>query len=134
MSSWKSGIIMFTNKVINNIWNTKHNLYLYYIRYYISKANNTDDLLCIFKTIASNNKFVSTDELLSLITECFIKYPVTENELQKMSQWQQLYNSDLGVNSYITLTFWLCIIQAIEENECKNNILCPKKLKSKSDD
>ena len=127
--TWKSGIIMFANKVINNIWNTKHNLYLYYIRYYISKANNTDDLLSIFKTIASNNKFVSTDELLTLITECFIRYPITEIELQKMSQWQQIYNNELGVNSYITLTFWLCIIKAIQENESKNNILRLKTLK-----
>ena len=125
---------MFKNKVINNIWNTKHNLYLYYIRYYISKANNIDDLLCIFKSIASNNKFVTTDELLNLITDCFIRYPVTEIELQKMSQWQQLYNCDLGVNSYITLTFWLCIIKAIQENESKNNILYVKTLKCKLDD
>ena len=130
----KSEIIMFKNKVINNIWNTKHNLYLYYIRYYISKANNIDDLLCIFKSIASNNKFVTTDELLNLITDCFIRYPVTEIELQKMSQWQQLYNCDLGVNSYITLTFWLCIIKAIQENESKNNILYVKTLKCKLDD
>uniref|UniRef100_A0A6C0AXP5 Uncharacterized protein n=1 Tax=viral metagenome TaxID=1070528 RepID=A0A6C0AXP5_9ZZZZ len=132
--TWKSEIIMFKNKVINNIWNTKHNLYLYYIRYYISKANNIDDLLCIFKSIASNNKFVTTDELLNLITDCFIRYPVTEIELQKMSQWQQLYNCDLGVNSYITLTFWLCIIKAIQENESKNNILYVKTLKCKLDD
>ena len=132
--TWKSDIIMFANKIINNIWNKKHNLYLYHIRYYISKANNADDLLCIFKTIASNNKFVTTDELLTLITDCFIQYPVTEIELQKMSLWQQLYNSDLGVNSYITLTFWLCIIKAIEENESKSNISRIKTLKYKSDD
>jgi hypothetical protein len=114
---WKSGLIRFANILINNIWDTKHSLYLYYIRYYIYKAKNPDDLLAIFRTIAANNKFVTTDELLSLITEIFSKYPLTEIELQKMSQWQQLYNSDLGLYSYVTTTFWLCTIQAIQDNE-----------------
>jgi len=127
--TWKSGIIIFANKLINNIFNTKHNFYLYYIRYYICKANNIDDLLAIFKIIASNNKFVTTDELFCLITECFIRYPVSEIELQKMSQWQQLYNCDLGTHNYISLTFWLCAIQAIQENESQNNILRVKTLK-----
>ena len=103
--------------LLNNIWNTKHNFYLYYIRYYIYKAKNPHDLLAIFRIIASNNKFVTTDELFSLITEIFTKYPLTEIELQKMSQWQQLYDSELGLYSYVTTTFWLCTIQAIQENE-----------------
>ena len=113
----------YTNILLNNIWDTKHNLYLYYIRQKIHNTKSPHDLLCIFKNIASNNKFITTDELLTLLTDCFIKYPLTEIELQKMSQWQQLYNSDLGLYNYVTTTFWLCTIMAIQENE--NNVILP---------
>lgn len=118
---WLSNVIQFIKKygnvIVEPILNKKRNCYLYYIRYYIYKAKNPRDLLAILKIIASNNKFVTTDELFSLITEIFTKYPLTEIELQKMSQWQQLYDSELGLYSYVTTTFWLCTIQAIQENE-----------------
>ena len=116
----QSSITWFVNKfynIINIVLDKKHNSYLYYIRYMIYRAKNPTDLLSIFQTIASNNKFITTDELLELLTECFIKYPLTEIELQKMSYWQQLYNVDLGIYCYVTTTFWLCIILAIQENE-----------------
>jgi len=115
---WQIRIINITNYtdiIIKKIKSTKYNLYLYYVRYYIYKAKNTQDLINIIKSAASNYK--TTDELFGLLTDCFIKYPLTDIELQKMSTWEQLYNTDLGLNNYITTIIWLCSIQAIQENE-----------------
>jgi hypothetical protein len=116
--NWRINIIQYIKKygnvIVEPILKTKRNLYLYYIRHKIYKAVDPSDLLSIFKTIASNNQFVTTDELLSLITEIFIKYPLTEIELQKISHWQQLYDSDLGLYCYVTTTLWLSSILAIQ--------------------
>jgi hypothetical protein len=118
--NWRTNVIQFIKKygnvIVEPILNTKRNLYLYYIRHKIYTATDPSDLLSVFKTITSNNQFVTTDELLSLITEIFIKYPLSEIELQKLSLWQQLYDSDLGLYCYITTTLWLCSILAVRGN------------------
>ena len=119
-----TNIKKYTGDIFNYIIDTKSSIYLYYIRQRIYKANNTQDLTNIFKSIASNYKDVTTDELFSILTDCFLKYPLTEMELQKMSTWEQLHNTELGINNYITTIIWLCTIQAIQENEKKyKNIL-----------
>ena len=109
--------------IINNLYLyyniTRNYLYLYYIRYYISKAKDPKDLIIILQYITANNKETTTDELLNIITNCFIKYPLTDIELQKISSWQQLYNDELGLYNYVTCFFWLCAIQSIQENEQK---------------
>ena len=115
----------YTNSITQKFFETKSNIYLYYIRQCIYKANTADDLTNIFKNIASNYKNITTDELFSILTDCFIKYPLTENELQKISTWEQLYNTECGMSNYVTTTIWLCTIQAIQDNEnnrCKKNI------------
>ena len=94
-------------------------MYLYYIRYNIYKAKDPQDLVNILKNIAYYNGFINTDELSTIIIECFTKYPLTEIELQKMSNWQQLHNYELGINNYATTIFWICTILAIQENEQK---------------
>ena len=53
----------WTPTIINNVWNIKHNLYLYYIRRKIYKAENPKDLICLLQTIASYHKSITTDEL-----------------------------------------------------------------------
>ena len=107
----------YTNIIITKILDAKYNIYLYYIRHHIYKANVPQDLINILKNIASNYKDITTDELFSILTDCFIKYPLTNIELQKMSTWEQLYSCELGLNNYTTTIIWLCIIQAIQENE-----------------
>ena len=109
----------YANKIGKTIFKVKQNIYLYYIRYNIYKANSVQDLISILKSIASNNKGITSDELFTILTDCFIKYPLTEIELQKMSTWEQLYNTDLGLDNYATTIIWLCTIQAIQENEQK---------------
>jgi len=105
----------YTSAIIKPIVNTKSNLYLYYIRQRIYKANTADDLTNIFKNIASNYKNINTDDLFTILTDCFIKYPLTDTELQKMSTWEQLHNTELGMTNYVTTIIWLCTIQAIQE-------------------
>ena len=69
------------------------------------------------KSISSNNKYSAAEELYALLTDCLLRYPLTEIELQKMSTWEQNHNSELGIYNYATTVFWLCAIQAIQENE-----------------
>lgn len=107
----------YSNLIIHKIYDTKSNAYLYYIRQRIYKANTADDLHNIFKNIESNYKNITTDELLTILTDCFIKYPPTDDELQKISTWEQLYNTEYGMSNYITTTIWLSSILAIQENE-----------------
>ena len=116
----------YANKITNNILKIKYNMYLYYIRYYIYKANTVQDLIRILKNIAYNYKNITGDELFTILTDCFIKYPLTDIELQKMSNWEQIHNTELGETNYVTTIIWLCSIQSIEENE-KKLLICNTK-------
>lgn len=117
----------YANKITNNILKIKYNMYLYYIRYYIYKANTVQDLIRILKNIAYNYKNITGDELFTILTDCFIKYPLTDIELQKMSNWEQIHNTELGETNYVTTIIWLCSIQSIQENEQKLLICNTKK-------
>lgn len=112
----------YISQINNIIFKIKYNFNLYYIRQYIYKAKNVQDLIAIMKNIASNktltlNKIMSSDELFTILTDCFIKYPLSEKELQKMSILEQLYNTEHGINNYTTTVIWLCTIVAIQESE-----------------
>ena len=36
--------------------------------------------------------------------------------MQKFSIWQQEYNNEGGINNYATLTFWISIIESLNNN------------------
>ena len=115
---WKITVIdieEYTKLFQRKIVNIKDNFYLYYIRYKIYCAKEPDDLINLLQYISDTTN--NTDDILNLLTNCFIKYPLSDIELQKMSQWQQIYDSELGIYSYTTITLWLSIINAIQERE-----------------
>ena len=109
----------YTSIITQTFLDTRSSIYVYYVRRCIYKANSPQDLTNIIKNIASNYKNISTDELFSVLTDCFLKYPLTDIELQKMSTWEQSYNVELGMTNYVTTIIWLSTIQAIQENEEK---------------
>ena len=106
-----------TKIIINNISNTNYNVYIYFIRNKIRNAKSIIDLTNILKQMGYTS---STDNLVNIITDSFIKYPLTDIELQQLSIWEQLYITDIGIFSYVITTFWLCAIQSIQENEFYN--------------
>ena len=108
---------------IKNYINGKiDNLYIYYLRHQISKAASLDDLITILKKIEATHIDISTDELSNILLKCFTQYPLSEIELQKLSTWQQLYELELGLHSYVATIFWICSIQAIQETKDNNSI------------
>jgi len=119
--NWPTNVIQFVQKwgnaIVKPILTKKHNIYLYYIRYKITNANLPEDLIRILKNIANINNHIATEDLFKLLIECLIKYPLTEIELQKISNWQQLYDNELGIYNYATATFWVCSVCAIQESE-----------------
>tara|TARA_B100001093_G_scaffold407422_1_gene396044 strand:+ start:1847 stop:2239 length:393 start_codon:yes stop_codon:yes gene_type:complete len=105
----------YTYDLINKIISIKDSVYLYYIRYRIYNLKSPSDLINLLQSLS--NKKENTDYLLNLLTNCFKKYPLSENELQKISQWQQLYQFDNGIYSFTTITLWISIISSIQERE-----------------
>ena len=103
--------------IIKKLQDIRHNIYLYYIRYNIYRARDIQDLINIIKNIAAKNKYITTDEIFTILTDSIKKYPLTDIELQNLSTWEQIHNSEGGEKNYVATVFWLCIIQAIQENE-----------------
>lgn len=109
----------YANKMLNIVYTIHNNLYLFYIRQTIYRAKKPKELVILLQNIvrASNNRSITTDELCTILIECFNKYPLTHGELQKLSLWQQLHEPDLDIYNYTTTVFWLCTIQFIQELE-----------------
>jgi len=108
---------------VKHLQNIKYSIYLYYIRYNIYRANSTEDLIKIIKNISLKKEYTTTDAIFDILVDCFKKYPLTEKELQKISIWEQLYNLEGGERNYVTTSFWLCIIQSIQETEQEKLLL-----------
>lgn len=92
-----------------------YNIYIKYIRYRISLINNVKDIIKIFKNINFFYKNITTDKICEIIIEGFKIYPLSEEELQKISLLEQNYSINLGIENYATCLLWLCVIQSIQE-------------------
>ena len=104
--------------ITNPVRNKYSILYLYYIRYKISKINNVDDIVKIFKIINYYfNYSCTTDMILDILINSLLLYPLTDIELQKLSLLQQQYYNYNNIFGYITLTLWLAVIHIIIINE-----------------
>jgi hypothetical protein len=92
-----------------------YNIYIKYIRYRIFLINNVKDIIKIFKNINFFYKNITTDKICEIIIDGFKIFPLSEQELQKLSLLEQNYNSNLGIENYATCILWLCVIQSIQE-------------------
>ena len=93
-----------------------HKIYIKYVRHRIYLINNVEDLIKIFKNINFFYKNITSDKICELIIEGFKLYPLSEEELQKISLLEQNYSNNLGLENYTTCILWLCVIQYIQEN------------------
>ena len=102
------------NILVSSVKNKYNILYLYYIRYKIFKFNNVNDIVKIFRLIDYYLGYSSnTDSILDFLLQAFSIYSLSENEMQKISLYQQLYSNIGDINEYVTLTLWLAVVQSI---------------------
>ena len=92
-----------------------YNLYIKYIRRRIYLINDVKDIIKVLKNINFFYKKIITDKICEIIIEGFKMYPLSEQELQKISLLEQNYSSNLGIENYATCLLWLCVIQSIQE-------------------
>ena len=112
----KIPIHFFTSIKEISIQNKRY-FYMYFLRFWVHKAKNVNDLIKILNFLTSKYMCLSTDDLTEFLVNCFIRYPITELELQRFSLWQQTYDLRGDIDNFTTTLFWVCIIQAIQESE-----------------
>ena len=80
------------------------------IRNKLKQINDINNVINILKELNVDN----SDNLLNTIYTCYLLEPPDDNELQKISELQQLYNNKLNVEEYSIMTLWCCIIYYID--------------------
>ncbi len=94
----------------------KYNFYLYYLNSRILRCKDVYELYSIFKNISFFYPSLSSDDLLTILTDCIKKYPLTIEKIQYFSTLQQNYDRQNGIEGYVTIVVWMAIIQSINEN------------------
>ena len=94
----------------------KHILYLNFIRLRIYYSKKPKDIIKILKNICYFNSYNCSDDILTFLIKCFTIYPLTDNEMQKFSIWEQEYNNEGGMINFATFTMWLSIIESLNNN------------------
>ena len=105
LSSFKEKIKNYKIKL--NYFTKK--LFYIYLRYELSNIKNIEDCIKILKY------FETTDNMFENIIYVFNLYPPTDKELQTLSLLFQKYFNDLTINGFAAITFWLIVIQWINE-------------------
>ena len=103
---------------LNKIKVFKYKIYLYYLSISISQTKNINDLIIFLKKI-SNYYNLNSDQLSNLLTDCFKYYPLKDIDLQKLSLWEQQFQSDLGIANFVSTLVWICSIISIQERQIK---------------
>ena len=103
------------NKIVKHYNEKKYSLYLYYLSLRIHRCKSVHELYNIFKNISFFYSCISSDNLLTILTECMKKYPLTMEKIQYFSTLQQNYSDKNGIDGYITIVIWMAIIQSINE-------------------
>ena len=93
----------------------KYTFYLYYLSSRISRCKSVYELLNLFKNINFFYPHMSSDNLLTILTECIKKYPLSNEKIQYFSTLQQKYDNQNGIEGYITIVMWMAIIHTINE-------------------
>ena len=93
-----------------------YSIYLKYLRYRIKSCNTVDDIVSLLKNINFFHKDTTSDKICDILIKCFNIYPITNEELQKFSIFEQQYNNEYGIYNYATFILWTSIIISIQEN------------------
>lgn len=103
--------------MFKKLFEWKYRIYLKYLRYRFYNVKKEIDIIKIMKNISLFYPYLTTDQLLGIINDCFSLYPLTEIELQKFSILQQRNDLELGINNYVTFVLWCCCIYSIQNNQ-----------------
>lgn len=106
--------------MFKKLFEWKYRIYLRYLRYRFHKVKNEQDIINIMKNISLFYPYLTTDQLLNIINDCFSLYPLTDIELQKFSILQQKNDLELGINNYVTFVLWCCCIYSVENSRSSN--------------
>lgn len=99
-----------------------YSIYLKYLRRRIRYCNTSDDIVKLIKNIDFFHKDTTSDKICDILIKCLILYPLTNDELQKFSIFQQQHDGEGGLYNFVTFTLWISSIQSIKEiNDIKNN-------------
>ena len=90
-------------------------LYLKYLRYRIKKSKSIDELVDVFRNISFFYPSLSGDDILNIISECFIAQPPNDQELQRFSTFQQQHEYTLGIESYVSFIIWISTIDTVNK-------------------
>ena len=103
-----------------------YSIYLKYLRYRIKSCKNVDDIVSLLKNINFFHKDITSDKICDILIKCFCIYPITNEELQKFSIFEQQYSNEYGIYNYATFILWTSIIISIQENiflDNSNNLI-----------
>jgi hypothetical protein len=105
------------NKKLGNYYNSYYKLYkLKKLRIKLKQINDINNVIYILKELNFNNVngVTNSDNLLNTIYACYLIEAPSDNELQKISELQQLYNNKFNMEEYAITTLWCSIIYYID--------------------
>lgn len=95
--------------------NKMYIIYLTWLRYRIFYIKSEECVLNIINNIQWIFKTQTSDELCEIFIDCFLYFPLSQEELQKLSLLQQQYDNELGLYNYITFILWISSQYSIQE-------------------
>lgn len=109
----------YLNKIknYNSYFTTYYNLHkLKRLRTKLKCINDINSVINILKelNIDNINGIANSDNLLNKIYASYLIEPPSDQELQKLSELQQLYNNKLNIEEYSIMTLWCCTIYYID--------------------
>ena len=99
--------------VLNNFFYDYH---LSYISYRISNIKNVKDITYIIQNITFFFKNATSDTIITILTDCFEKYPLTEKNTRNISILHQNYEFSNGKEDYCCFVLWISIVYSINNN------------------
>ena len=107
----------YLNKINEKYENYKSYYDSYYKLYKLKKLRNKlkyiNDINSVISILKELNVY-NSDNLLNTIYACYLLEPPSDDELQKISELQQLYNNKFNIEEYSIMTIWCSIIYYID--------------------
>tara|TARA_B100001093_G_scaffold520286_1_gene614274 strand:- start:4284 stop:4784 length:501 start_codon:yes stop_codon:yes gene_type:complete len=105
------------HKSLKYFKNMKYFIYLKYLRYRIGNIKCIEDIINIMNNICLFYGNLNNDSLIEILNDCLNKHPLNEKELQTISLIQQKYDTNLGIENFVSMVLWCSILYSINEKE-----------------
>ena len=110
---------------LNLFYYSCYSCYLYYLSYRINNIITIKDITYIIHNISFFYNNVTSDTIINILTDCFKKYPLTEEKMRAISLLQQNYQMTNGIEDYCCFILWLSIIFSINNKKTlQNKYIC----------